>query len=263
MTELALAPLSAGETAELAARAADRRLDAAAAASIHRTTQGNPLFVIETVRAGLTAVTGAGTAADPLVAPKVQAVIRARLAQLSLPARELAGLAAVMGRSFAYDELALASDWDEDTVVHGLDELWRRRIIREQGLGAYDFSHDKIRDVAYAEMSPARRSLCHRRAAGALEALHAADLDPVSGLIAAHYERAGLAEQAVSYYRRAAEAAQHLYANQDALGYVANGLALLKSLPDSIRRAQQELSLQIIRGDILVALEGHAAPEVG
>ena len=125
-------------------------------------------------------------------------------------------------------------------MVHGLDELWRRRIIREQGLGAYDFSHDKIRDVAYAEMSQARRSLCHRRAAGALEALHAADLDPVSGLIAAHYEAAGLAEQAVSYYHLAAEAAQHLYANQDALGYVAKGLALLKSLPDITRRAQQE-----------------------
>ena len=191
--------------------------------------------------------------------PKVQAVIRARLAQLSQPARELAGLAAVMGRSFAYNELALASDWDEDTVVHGLDELWRRRIIREQGLGAYDFSHDKIRDVAYAEMSQARRSLCHRRAAGALEALHAADLDPVSGLIAAHYEGAGLAAQAVSTIAWPPAAAQRLYANREALGYVAKGLALLESLPDSTRRAQQELSLQIIRGDILAALEGHAA----
>ena len=258
-TELELAPLSAAETADLAARAADRRLDAAAAAAIHRTTEGNPLFIVETVRAGPITATGVGCAPDPPVTPKVQAVIRARLAQLSVPARELAGLAAVMGRSFAYDELALASDWDEDTVVHGLDELWRRRIIREQGLGAYDFSHDKIRDVTYAEMSQARRSLCHRRAAQALEALHAADLDPVCALIAAHYERAGLAEQAVSYYRLAAEVAQHLYANEDALGYVAKGLALLESLPDFTRRAQQELSLLIIRGDILAALKGHAA----
>ena len=211
------------------------------------------------MRAGAVTATGVGFAPDPPVTPKVQAVIRARLAQLSQPARELAGLAAVMGRSFAYDELALASDWDEDTVVHGLDELWRRRIIREQGLGAYDFSHDKIRDVAYAEMSQARRSLCHRRAAQALEALHAADLDPVCALIAAHYERAGLAEQAVSYYRLAAEVAQHLYANEDALGYVAKGLALLESLPDFTRRAPQELSLLIIRGDILAALKDHAA----
>ena len=157
----------------------------------------------------------------------------------------------------------LASDWDEDTVVHGLEELWRRRTIREQGLGAYDFSHDKIRDVAYAEMSQARRSLCHRRAAQALEVLHATDLDPVCALIAAHYERAGLAEQAISYYRLAAEVAQHLYANEDALGYAAKGLALLKSLPDITRHAQQELRLLIIRGNVLAALEGHAAPEVG
>ena len=139
----------------MAALVADRHLDAATVVAIHRTTEGNPLFIVETVRAGPITATGVGFAPDPPVTPKVQAVIRARLAQLSQPARELAGLAAVMGRSFAYDELALASDWDEDTVVHGLDELWRRRIIREQGLGAYDFSHDKIRDVAYAEMSHA------------------------------------------------------------------------------------------------------------
>ena len=51
LTELMLVPLSAVETAELAGRVADRPLGAAAAAAIHRTTEGNPLFIVETVRA--------------------------------------------------------------------------------------------------------------------------------------------------------------------------------------------------------------------
>ena len=54
-------------------------------------------------------------------------------------------------------------------MVRGLDELWRRRIIREQSGGVvgatYDFSHDKIRQVAYLGISPTRRRLLHLRIA--------------------------------------------------------------------------------------------------
>ena len=64
--------------------------------------------------------------------------------------------------------LALASDQDEDTVVRSLDELWRRRIIREQGMNVYDFTHDRLREVAYGELSPRRgeRRLYRRSAKG-------------------------------------------------------------------------------------------------
>ena len=56
----------------------------------------------------------------------------------------------------------------EDAVVRGLDELWQRRIVREQGAGTaetYDFSHDKLREQAYASLSPAHRRLLHRHVA--------------------------------------------------------------------------------------------------
>ena len=101
--------------------------------------------------------------------PTVQVVIAARLAQLSPPARELVGLAAVIGRTFTFEVLAQASGNDEDTLVQGLDELWQRRIVREQGGDAYDFSHDKLREGAYTALSAARRRLLHRRVAETLE----------------------------------------------------------------------------------------------
>jgi hypothetical protein len=41
-------------------------------------------------------------------------------------------------------------------VVRAVDELWRSRILREVG-GGYDFSHDLLRDAAYAGVSPPRR----------------------------------------------------------------------------------------------------------
>ncbi len=92
-----------------------------------------------------------------------------RLGQLSPAARELAGLAATIGRAFTFPVLQAAGNGDEDDLVRGLDELWQRRIVRERGADAYDFSHDKLREAAYAALSPARRRLLHRQVAQALE----------------------------------------------------------------------------------------------
>jgi predicted ATPase len=108
-------------------------------------------------------------------------------------------MAATIGPEFSFALLARTSDRDEDTLVRELDELWQRRIVREHGADAYDFSHDKLREVAYSGMSAARRRLLHRHTARALETLHVSELDPVCNQIAAHYERAGLPEQAVPY----------------------------------------------------------------
>jgi len=62
-------------------------------------------------------------------------VIAARLAQLSPSAYDLAGLAATIGRSFSFDLLAKATDWDEDSLSRALEELWAAPNHRGEGLG--------------------------------------------------------------------------------------------------------------------------------
>src|SRR5439155_11471375 len=139
------------------------------------------------------------------VQPTIQAVITARLAKLSPQARELVAVAAVIGRAFSFEVLAEVSKREEDELLEALDELWQRRILHEAQGEGYDFSHARLREVAYAELRPPRRRLLHRRVAEALEVLHTDRLDPVSGDIAAHYEQAGIVERAVVYFQRAAE----------------------------------------------------------
>jgi tetratricopeptide (TPR) repeat protein len=148
------------------------------------------------------------------------------------------GIAATVGREFTFDVLAQAHGKDEETSVRALDELWRRRIVREQGTDAYDFAHDRIREVAYAGLSAARRRLLHRRVAETLEAVHAADLDAVAGQVAAHYEQAGQVEQAIPFYKQAAEAAQRIYAHEEAIVSFQRALSLLDRLPS--QQAEQE-----------------------
>ena len=112
--------------------------------------------------------------------------------------------------------LAAASDRDEDTLVQGLDELWQRRMVREQGSEAYDFTHGLLREVAYANLSAARRRLLHRRIAQAMTQVYSHDLDAVCGQVAVQCELGGLVEQAVLNYQRAAATAEKIYANAEA-----------------------------------------------
>lgn len=252
LVEIELARLSRGETVVLVERLTGAPLKEPDAQRLYGETEGNPLFVVEAVRAGW-------TAGRPL-SPRVQAVIEARLAQLDAPARDLVGVAAAIGREFSTDVLAAATDAGEDTLVRSLDELWRRRIVREQGADTYDFSHDKIREVAYLGIGPARRRRLHLRIAAALEQLNATAPGPVSAQVAAHYERAGAAQEAVTWYRRAAEAAQLLHANAKAIRLLDRALGLLRSLPESADRDAVELEVRTALLAPLVSVEGYASP---
>jgi DNA-binding SARP family transcriptional activator len=236
-TEIQIERLTQAETAMLAERFTGRAFAEPDADRLHRETEGNPLFVIESLRAGWTS----GTDVRGRMSPKIQAVIEARLAKLSEPARELVSLAATIGREFTTEVLADAADTDVDALVSGLDELWRRRIVRERGADAYDFSHDRIREVAYRALSPARRRQAHLRVALALERDNAADIGQVSAQLANHFERAGLTEMAVAWYERAAASAQALFANGEAVRLLDRALDLLGSLPPTAERHQREL----------------------
>jgi hypothetical protein len=239
VTEVELGPLDEAATRTLAARVAGREIDPGVAKLLFRETEGNPLFVVETVRAGLP-LRGPSQAAGPAalpgdpspggaaLPPKVRSVLEARLAQLSPPARDLAELAAVIGREFPFELLARAGRRDEEALVCELDELWQRRIVRERGASGYDFSHGKLQEVAYRNLSAARRRLLHRHVAQALEALHAEEPDVVSYQVAAHYERAGLPDEAIPHYLWAAEVARRVYANEEAVGLLRRGLALVE-----------------------------------
>ena len=255
LDEIELHALTPRETAHLAERLTGRSFAEPEAQRLYDETEGNPLYVVEAVRAGW--------APGRPLSPRVQSVIEDRLAQLSDPARELVGVAATIGREFSTDVLARVTGSDEDALVGGLDELWRRGLVREQGLGrygaGYDFSHDKIRQVAYLDVTPARRRRLHRLVAAALEQANADAPEPVSAQIAAHHEHAGALQEAVTWYRRAAEAAQVLHAGGVAVGLLERALELLETLPGSAGRDAMELELCTALLGPLVPLHGYAS----
>ena len=192
----------------------------------------------------------------------MQTVLEARLAQLSAPARALAEVAATIGREFRVEVLAAAAGEADDVLLDGLDELWRRRILREQDAHAYRFSHDRLREVAALGVSPPRRRLLHLRIAPALEHAHAADPGPVSAQIARHYAEGGSASHAVTWYRRAAEAAQELHASDAAVDLLERALHQVRTLPPSRSRDAAELELHNAVLGPLASIAGYVAPMI-
>ena len=267
VTELPLVPLTRSETISLAEHITGETLDATMSRTLYQETEGNPLFVVEMLRAGRIAQSD-GT--QPLLThpastlpPTIQSVLSTRFAQLSPHARDIANVAAVIGHAIPFPILARASEHDEETVVQGLDELWQRRLVREQAgeiAETYDFSHDKLREFLYTSLSPTRRRLLHRRIADALQAVSTRNLEAVSGQIAAHYERAGLVAQAVPFYLRAGETAFRIYANTEALHALKHAAALLEQYPQASHEVAWEIIAQIyvVLGDILMAKSDHA-----
>jgi tetratricopeptide (TPR) repeat protein len=255
LTEVTLGPLEVADTVTLAEAVGGRSVTGNDADLLQATTGGFPLYIVEAARSRHDLGSG------PIPDGDFTAVLHRRLEQLTPAAREVAGLAAAVGRNFTLDLLTEASDLDADTVVRAVDELWRRRIVREIGDG-YDFTHDLLRDSAYAQVSPPKRWLLHRRIAQGLELLHADEPDAVSAQLAEQCARGGRGERAVGYYRRAADVAAGMFAHAEAIRLHKEALSLLRAMPEGRDRSRRELEVLEAIAAPLNARFGYSSPEL-
>jgi DNA-binding SARP family transcriptional activator len=240
--EVELQRLDRAETARLAEAVGGAPLPAPDLKRLFGDSEGNPLFIVEALRPDA-----------PETAAQVQAVITGRLQRLSEPAAELAGTAAAIGRSFGADVLATAAGLDEQAFVRSLDELWRGGIVRAHGPASYDFSHGRIRDAAYAALSPPRRRHAHLAVARALQRGGGA----APAAVALQYESAGASAEAIRWHERAADAAQWLHAHSEAVHALEHALALSDRLPPTPDTATLQLRLLTALPAALVAHEGY------
>jgi DNA-binding SARP family transcriptional activator/tetratricopeptide (TPR) repeat protein len=255
LTELSLGPLEAAGTARLAEAICGQRLRKEDTDLLHATTGGFPLYVIEAVRGGTADVRGGLV----IAAGDLGAVLRKRLEQATAEAQEVAALAAAVGTNFSLDLLAEACELEPDVVVEAVDELWRRRIMREFE-DDYDFSHDLLREAAYSGISPPRRWLLHRRIAQALELLHSGNTDPVAAQLAEQYAQAGRPGRALAYYQRAADVAAGRFAHTEAIRLYRQALSVVRRMPDTRDRDTQELAVLEALAAPLNARDGYASP---
>ncbi len=257
LIEMALPPLERNGVRALAASFLDREPSDEEVSLLVTATGGYPLYVVEAIRSASDRDQG-----GPLSSlGDLSSVLRSRLEAASPHAREVAALASAVGRDFSLDLLTEASDLDVDLVVRSVDELWRQGIFREQPSG-YDFSHDLIRDAAYASVSPPNRWLLHRRIAQSLQILHSEREDDVAAQLAEQYDRGGRPDRARHYYRRAAQLAAAVFANSEAVRCFRRCLELTAQQPAGRARDEEELDVLLEMAPPLNAIQGYSSPQL-
>jgi predicted ATPase/DNA-binding SARP family transcriptional activator len=207
---------------------------------LYRLSQGNPFILLEALsemqeRGWLQPSEGGGWALragqleqEELFLDGVQTRIRRRVARLAPNSRRLLALAAVVGRPFEAELLQAASGVPLEQVLECLDDWLARQLIREvvgpepqaarAGFGPglsdyrYDFSHDVIRAVVYADLSQARRQIMHTQLGDALEQLYAGQAEKVVEWLAHHYHHGHRPRKALLYLQLAGQQAQSVYA---------------------------------------------------
>jgi tetratricopeptide (TPR) repeat protein len=121
------------------------------------------------------------------------------------------------------------SGWDESQTLDALGELLDRQLVRETGGRSrfdYVFAHHLIQATIYANTPGASRTRRHRRVAQVMEELYPERQDELSGHLAVHFDRGGLADSAADYYVRAARRSLAVYADDEALAHLARALEL-------------------------------------
>jgi class 3 adenylate cyclase/predicted ATPase len=235
--------------------------------------EGNPFYIEEVTKSllesgALRKSNGSYALERPVeeirIPDTIQEVILSRIDRMETGAKQAIQLASVIGREFTVRLLERISDV-EGKLGDLLAELKSLELIYEKAYFpelSYMFKHALTHDVAYSTLLLERRKALHRIVAAAIEELYAERLPEQYETLAYHYYEGQEWEQALDYLLKAGRKAVAAYANQDAITYLTKGLELLKTLPDSPERAQQELDLQVTIAPVLRAVHGYTAPEV-
>src|SRR5262249_37927324 len=235
-------------------------------------TDGAPLFVEELTKMALWSALDVGARLRPspssghvplplAIPATLHDSLMARLDRLGT-AKGVAQLGATLGREFSYELLRAVSPLEETNLQNSLAALLQAELLYQRGLSpqtTYIFKHALIQEAAYQSLLKSTRQQYHRQIAQVLEERFP---ETQPELLAHHYTEAGLIGQAIPYWLRAGERAARRSAHIEAISHLTKGLELLKTLPDTPERIQQELTLQIAIGVSLMATKGWAAPEV-
>jgi TOMM system kinase/cyclase fusion protein len=228
-------------------------------------TDGVPLFVEELTHAVVDSLPTRSDTPSRLSTPSQLTIpstlrdsLTARLDRLG-PAKEVAQLAAALGREFSYEVLKAISQREEAELQRELralveaDLVHRRRGVRNP---TYLFRHALIRDTAYESMLKPMRRQVHARIAATLETHFPEIADTRPELLAQHYSSADQKRQALGYAQKATMGALMRSANQEAVAYATEALSWLDVVEDPRERAQLELGLNSLLTPAMMVIRG-------
>ena len=243
--EMQVEPLNREQTTEMLRCMLETEPDPAFASAIWRRSEGNPFFVEEliSVLAGSQPLEPNEEAAvilerAPLPSTVSEAILE-RVNALGPRAVETLSAAAVIGRSFDFEDLRSVLGMSELELLEVLEQLAAHQLLREDRLerkDSYSFPHALMQEALYESLISRRRRLLHRRVAIALEK-RSGKAPSLLDELAFHFRIGGDHEKAWHYAKLAGDEAVRLRAWDDAAAHYDNALAALEQMSDESDRA--------------------------
>jgi class 3 adenylate cyclase len=234
-------------------------------------TDGIPLFVEEMTKAVLEAE-GEGAAAQAVsmvpspalaVPASLHASLMARLDRLG-PAKEVAQVAAAIGREFSHALLVAILRKSEAELNSALDRLIAAGLLSRQGVppeASYLFKHALVQDAAYGTLLREPRRALHAHIAEALESQFPEIADNRPELLARHCTEAGLIEKAAGLSGKAGQRSLERSALLEALEQFTRALDQIASLPATPALRRQQIKFQVGQANAIYHTKGFASAE--
>jgi class 3 adenylate cyclase/predicted ATPase len=224
-------------------------------------TDGVPLFAEELTRL----ILEGGDSRSPVreIPTTLHDSLTARLDRLG-PAKEVAQVAAVIGREFSYTLLQAVVSIDEKLLQSALQKLLDAELIYARGIppeASYQFKHALIRDSAYEVLLKAQRKKLHAEIASVLERDFAQLAQTEPEVLAIHHSAAGDPDRSSACWQAAGERAVIRGAFPEAKEYYERALSELTHLEKNPALLQREMLLWVGFGHVSTFLFGYAAPE--
>jgi tetratricopeptide (TPR) repeat protein len=205
-----------------------------------------------------------GLAAGLAVPATLRDSLMARLDRVTA-VKEIAQIGATIGREFSYGLLSAVSPMPRSALDEGLERLIDSGLAFRRGRipdATFTFKHALVQDAAYDSLLKSRRQVLHAAIAEVLGERYPGTAESAPELLARHYTAAGMDEQAVGFWQRAAESALRRVTFPEAIAHLRAGLACADRLPAGPARDLAELTLRTQLGPALLAHRGWAHSEV-
>jgi class 3 adenylate cyclase/tetratricopeptide (TPR) repeat protein len=246
--------------------AGGKSLPAALVDDITAKTDGVPLFVEEVTKSVLESDHVIETAdafelavpVDSLAVPAtLQDSLMARLDRQP-SAKEVAQVAACMGRDFDAESLRAITGFSEGVLTDALDQLCEVEVVSRRGIApnlSYRFRHALLCDAAYQSLLKGSRRDIHARIVAHLESRSTSEPE----IVAQHAYQAGMIEKAVADLRAAVSRDFGQSAYREASAHAAKALRWIQELPESEERLLAEAKLEVMQAYALIPHEGYSS----
>ena len=252
--------------------AGNKPLSAGIRQDIIERSDGIPLFVEEMTKAVLEA--GGEIAAERAIAAlpsralavpaSLHASLMARLDRLGGPAKELAQIAAAIGREFSHPLLASVVRQPEAELESALNRLVVAGLLfrrDEPPHATYLFKHALVQDAAYGTLLREPRRTLHARIAETIESEFADIAENRPELLARHWTEAGVIDKAAFLWGKAGQRSLARSALVEAAEQLRRALDQIATLPSTPVLRGEQIKLQIALVNALMHVKGYAAPE--